>query len=81
MAFGMTLRRLRKARGHTQERLAAVTGLDRTFISLLERGLRQPSLSTLLRVAEALEMTFSTLAQEIDAELGPENHSVRPNAG
>ena len=41
-AFGAILRRNREEKGMSQEQLALDCGLDRTFISLLERGLRQP---------------------------------------
>jgi transcriptional regulator with XRE-family HTH domain len=54
-AFGHVLRDLRQQQGISQERLAQESGLDRTFISLLERGLRQPSLGTILQVARALD--------------------------
>jgi transcriptional regulator with XRE-family HTH domain len=54
-AFGHVLRELRQRQGISQERLAQESGLDRTFISLLERGLRQPSLGTILQVARALD--------------------------
>jgi transcriptional regulator with XRE-family HTH domain len=69
IAFGEVLRRHRKDRGLSQERLAQVTRLDRTFISLLERGLRQPSLTTLLRFAEALGVPASELVRDVEAML------------
>jgi transcriptional regulator with XRE-family HTH domain len=50
----------------SQERLAAASGLDRTFISLLERGRRQPSLSTLISLASALGTTASRLLREVE---------------
>lgn len=54
LAFGSTLRELRRARGLSQEELALVSGFDRTYTSLLERGLRTPTLPVLFRLAEAL---------------------------
>jgi transcriptional regulator with XRE-family HTH domain len=54
LAFGSTLREVRRARGLTQEELALVGGLDRTYTSLLERGLQTPTLTVLFRLAEAL---------------------------
>ena len=54
LAFGSTLREVRRGRGLTQEELAHVGGFDRTYPSLLERGLRTPTLSVLFRLAEAL---------------------------
>ena len=54
-AFGACLRELRQEKGCSQEQLAMKCELDRTFISLLERGHRQPSLSTILIIASALD--------------------------
>lgn len=45
LAFGATLRAARKKQGVSQDRLAALCGFDRTYPSLMERGLRQPSLA------------------------------------
>ncbi|AGF80113.1 CBS domain-containing putative transcriptional regulator (plasmid) [Desulfocapsa sulfexigens DSM 10523] len=52
--YGKVLKEIRNARGISQEKLALMGNLDRTFISLLERGLRQPSLTSILQIAEAL---------------------------
>lgn len=49
--FGKVLRRMRNQVGLTQEQLAFECDLDRTYISLLERGLRQPTLTTLYTLA------------------------------
>ena len=53
-SFGAVLREARRGRGVTQERLAEAVGVDRTYISMLERGVHQPSLSVFLRLADAL---------------------------
>jgi len=60
-AFGRVLRELRAKAGLSQEQLALSAGLDRTYISLLERGLRQPTLSTLFRLADILEVAPATM--------------------
>ncbi len=67
--FGQVLRDLRRGKGLSQESLAFECDLDRTFISLLERGLRQPSLKTLYKLAEALEMAPSDLITELENRL------------
>ena len=67
-AFGQVLRRKRTESGLSQDKLALESGLDRTFISLLERGLRQPSLSTLLELAEALGVDAANLVRDTAAE-------------
>jgi transcriptional regulator with XRE-family HTH domain len=53
-AFGKVLKETRAKHNVSQEKLALTGGLDRTFISLLERGLRQPSLTTIFQIASAL---------------------------
>ena len=53
-AFGIVLRDLRQARSLSQEALSLECELDRTFISLMERGLRQPSLTTILQLSGPL---------------------------
>jgi transcriptional regulator with XRE-family HTH domain len=64
-AFGQVLREVRKKTGLSQEKLALAANLDRTFVSLLERGLRQPSLTTLLTLASVLEVPAPTLLQAV----------------
>ena len=52
--FGKALRAARTAKGLTQQELALASDMDRTYISLLERGLRQPSLTTIFVLAEVV---------------------------
>ena len=70
-AFGIVLRDLRQARSLSQEALALESGLDRTFVSLLERGLRQPSLTTILQLAGPLGVAPDDLVAEVVAMLSP----------
>ena len=56
------MRALRTSRGLTQEKLAESSGLHPTYISGIERGLRNPSWRTIGRVCEALETSTSELA-------------------
>lgn len=65
-AFGAILRRNREEKGLSQEELAHNCGLDRTFISLLERGLRQPSLSTVFNVAGELGLSACDLVRQVE---------------
>ena len=53
-AFGDVLRRLRNEAGLSQEELAHRCDLHRTYISMLERGLKSPSLGVVVRLAEEL---------------------------
>jgi transcriptional regulator with XRE-family HTH domain len=52
--FAQDLRRARVERGLSQEALGDAAGLHRTEISLLERALREPRLTTIVRLARAL---------------------------
>jgi transcriptional regulator with XRE-family HTH domain len=55
-AFGHVMRTLREKLGLSQMDLQVTTGLDRTFISDLERGMQCPSLRTVIRVAKGLNI-------------------------
>lgn len=68
-AFGRALRRLRTANKLTQEQLAWTTKMSRVYISEMERGLREPSLTTLLRLADAFGITAATIVEEIEKDL------------
>jgi transcriptional regulator with XRE-family HTH domain len=68
--FGKVLRELREAKHISQEKLAEYCELDRTYISLLERGLRQPTITTLFKVAKALDIAPSELIEEVKKRLG-----------
>ncbi len=69
-AFGQALREVRTARGISQEKLALEWGFDRSYISLLERGIQSPTLRTIFRLAEALDVTPSKLVGMTEALLG-----------
>lgn len=59
--FGVCLRAERRRQGLTQEALAKMAGLNRTTPSLLERGLREPRLATIVALADALGVDPSIL--------------------
>jgi transcriptional regulator with XRE-family HTH domain len=60
-AFGERVRELRQEAKFTQEELAALCELDRTYISGIERGQRNPALRNILRISKALGISPSTL--------------------
>jgi transcriptional regulator with XRE-family HTH domain len=60
-ALGQAIRETREARGYSQEQLSLDTGLDRTYVGGIERGERNPSYTSLLRLAEGLEIRASEL--------------------
>jgi len=66
--IGWNLRRLRKERGVTQEDLATDSGIDRGYISGVERGVRNPSVSVLVRIADAIGVDVSELFDRSKAE-------------
>ena len=61
---GFNVRRLREARGWSQEDLAFESGLHRTYISGIERGARNPTVKVLGVVAVALGVPASRLLEE-----------------
>jgi transcriptional regulator with XRE-family HTH domain len=61
--FGQRVRDLRKRRGWSQERLAAETGLDRTYVGGIERGERNVALRNIDRLATTLGVTISELTK------------------
>lgn len=56
--FGIILRELRADNDLSQDELATRAGLDRTYISLLERGQRGPTLKIMLALGKALDAVF-----------------------
>lgn len=54
-AFGQQVRRLRQAKGFSQEELAERCGLHRTYVGAVERGERNLSLQSMARLAKALD--------------------------
>jgi transcriptional regulator with XRE-family HTH domain len=67
--FGKILRELRVERSLSQEKLALEAGLDRTFISMLERSIRQPSLGTVFALASVLDLAPSALIAIVEKRL------------
>ena len=65
-AFGQILRQYRKGIGISQEGLALKCGLDRTYMSSLERGKRQPTLKTIFKLAKALNSSPSKMIADLE---------------
>lgn len=61
--FGLHLKQIRTTRNLSQEKLAHIADLDRTYISGVERGIRNISLINIVRLAEALKVPPSELFQ------------------
>jgi transcriptional regulator with XRE-family HTH domain len=65
-AFGEVLRQIRKGLGVSQESLGFDSSLDRTYISLLERGLKSPTIRTLFAVAKVLDVRPSDVLRQTE---------------
>lgn len=59
--FGENLQKVRKGKGISQEKLAEEIGVHRTYLSLVEKGDRNPSLRTIYRLSKALNVHSSKL--------------------
>ena len=70
VALGRALRGLRQAAGLSQEQLGLEAGVQRNFISLIETGQNQPTITTIFKLAGALGMKASELvaAAELEAD-------------
>lgn len=62
-SLSQNIKRLRKERGISQEKLALKAEIDRSYMSELERCLANPSIEALLRISNALEVSPSELLQ------------------
>ena len=65
-AFGAVLREVRKERGISQEDLGFESGYHRTYVSLLERGIKSPSLQTIFELSRALDIPPSELLARVE---------------
>lgn len=65
VVLGANVRRLREARNWSQDQLSEVSGLHRTYLSGIERGVRNPTISIVGRLAKALDIPPETLLESI----------------
>ncbi|MFH1672929.1 MAG: helix-turn-helix transcriptional regulator, partial [Pseudomonadota bacterium] len=68
-AFGEVIRDIRKAKQISQETLAEASNLDRSFISLLECGHKQPSLVTIFQLAKAFNLSASNILSLVEEKI------------
>jgi transcriptional regulator with XRE-family HTH domain len=69
-ALGSALRRLRLAAGLSQEQLGLESGVQRNFISLIETGQNQPTITTVFKLAQALNVKPSKIVADAEKLLG-----------
>ena len=65
-ALGQALRAFRLAAGLSQEQLGLESGVQRNFISLIETGQNQPTITTIFKLAQALNLKPSKLVAEAE---------------
>jgi len=68
-AFGRTLRDMRLQHDFSQEKLAFDSGYHPTFISQLERGVKGPSLRTVIDLATTLQVPAALIVERVEAQL------------
>lgn len=68
-AFAQTLKRLRIERDLTQHDLVDRSGVSLRMISDMERGMKQPTLSTLIRLARGFDISFMRIVEEFNKDL------------
>jgi transcriptional regulator with XRE-family HTH domain len=64
--LGRNVRRLRRVKGLGQEKFALEFGIDRTYVSGIERGTRNPTITVVQRLADALDVPIAELFSEGD---------------
>lgn len=67
LAFGKVLRERRKLAGLTQEQLALEADIQRNYVSLIERGVNQPTITVIFKLAAALRCPPSLLVADVEA--------------
>ncbi|MGE5138935.1 MAG: helix-turn-helix domain-containing protein [Rudaea sp.] len=77
VALGANVRRHRHRKSLTQEVLAASADLDPTYISGIERGVRNPSILSVVRIANALGTTVSSLSKGINSRIRDKLNKIR----
>lgn len=65
-AFGQALREIRASRDISQERLGLEAGFDRTYISLIERGINSPTIRTVVKLAGVLQVAPSKIVSRME---------------
>ena len=66
--FGKRVARLRQGRAMSQEELATEAGVHRTYIGMIERGEKNITILTMLRVTTALDVKLSDLLEDFEDE-------------
>ena len=65
-AFGQALREIRQSKEISQEKLGLDAGFDRTYISLIERGISSPTIRTVVKLAGVLKVPPSKIVARME---------------
>jgi transcriptional regulator with XRE-family HTH domain len=65
--MGQELRKARQRAGLTQEQLSFRAGISRPYFSQLERDLKSPTVDTLFRICDALQVSAADIVRRVDA--------------
>ena len=68
-AFGKVLREYRERKEMSQEHLAEAVGLDRSFLSMVERGIQSPNIVVLIKIADVLEVPAAELIARMESTI------------
>ena len=75
--LGRLIARKRRAKGLSQEKLAELAGVHRTYISQIERGLKSPTVAVLIQISIALGISAGSLLSELEKQLGRIHRQTR----
>jgi transcriptional regulator with XRE-family HTH domain len=78
--FGAIVQRLRRQRGWTLRKLAQRSGMNPTYLGVLETGANMPTLATLLELAEVLNVEAADIVRELERARRPPTPAVLPPA-
>jgi len=65
-AIGVVLREVREQAGQSQERLGSECGFDRTYISRVERGIINPTVNRLWKIADVLQIPLNQIVKRME---------------
>ena len=66
VTFGKRVREARKSKGISQERLAEIAGIDRSYMGNIERGEKNITLKKVYEICDALDIEIQELTNDID---------------
>lgn len=72
-AMGRVIRRLRKARGVTQEVLSGFAAVTRSHLAMIERGQKKATFDTMQKIAAAFDMPLSEIIRLVEEEIDKTN--------